>query len=144
MTEWAGLQPPLDPALIIGKTDVGAVLVDTLSLLQEASDYLKRLPRVPITQQLIAKLEAHQLAPATLTARRVAEQLEHEKLARCAAAYTTYGLPIIECEVQGNALRMKLGHAPSSSARAIAMLEAGCELQLEPKTSFRPPRSKRS
>lgn len=144
MTEWAGLQPPLDPALIIGQTDVGAVLVDTLKLLQEASDYLTRLPRVPVTQQLIAKLEAHQSAPATLTARRVAEQLEHEKQARCAAAYTAFGVPIIECEVQGNKLRMKLGNAPSSRARALAMLEAGCELQLEPKTSFRPPRSKRS
>ncbi|MGP1692296.1 MAG: hypothetical protein ACTS6O_07300 [Giesbergeria sp.] len=144
MTEWAGLQPPLDPALITGRTDVGAVLVDTLKLLQEASDYLTRLPRVPVTQQLISKLEAHQRDPATLTAQRVAEQIAHEQQARCAAAYTAFGLPIIACEVQGNKLRMKLGTSPSARERAIKMLEAGCELQLEPKATFRPPRSKRS
>lgn len=144
MTEWAGPQPPLDKALVTGKADASAVLADTLTLLQEASDYLARLPRVPMTQQLIAKLEAHQRDPATMTAKRVAAQLENEQQARCAAAYTAYGLPVISCEVDGNKLRLKMGTAPSSRERVIKMLEAGCELQLEPKATFRPPRSKRS
>lgn len=115
---------------------MSAVLGDTLALLHEASAYLKRLPQVHPTLVLIAKLERHLQAPATATAQRAADRALHEQQARCATENDPYGVPIIEAEVQGDKLRLKLG-TPRNRDRAINLLQAGCELQLSPKQAQR-------
>lgn len=129
MSGWAGLSAPLDPKTIAGEADIGAVLGDTLALLQEASAYLKRLPQVHPTLVLIAKLERHLQAPAMATVQRAADRVRHEQQARCATANDPYGVPIIEAEVQGDKMRLKLG-TPRNRERAINLLQAGCEMHL--------------
>ena len=121
----------------MAQADLGAMLNDTISLLQEATAYLKRMPQVHPTQVMVAKLERHLQAPAAATAQRVAAQIEHGQLARCATANDPFGVPIIEAEVHGDKVRLKLGPARNKE-RAIKLLEAGCELQLEGKTALRP------
>lgn len=127
-----------------------STLQDTLQLLGEVSEYLKRLPHVPVTRQLIDRIDAHILSPETHTARRLSMELSAEtelrQMTRVAASYTASGLPIIEVAVQGDSVRMKLeqahlsgpdGEQIAQSLRDMAarQLERGLVLTLAPKTT---------
>ena len=127
---WDGIKPFTQPNPIQTMDHLAAVLGDTLELLVEVSDYLSRLPRVPMTQELINKIEAHQNDPGALTAMRIAKQIEAEAQSRVVGLYTPAGLPLLEMEVQGNTLRLKIGPEPAR-ATALRRLEQGQELKLE-------------
>ena len=76
------------------------------------------------------KIEAHQNDPGALTAMRIAKQIETEAQSRVVGLYTPAGLPLLEVEVQGNTLRLKIGPEPAR-ATALRRLEQGQELKLE-------------
>ena len=109
---------------------LAAVLGDTLELLAEVSDYLRRLPHVPATKELINKIEAHQNDPGALTAMRIAKQIEAEAQSRVVGLYTPAGLPLIEVEVQADIVRLKIGPEPVRRG-ALRRLEEGQEFKLE-------------
>ena len=127
---WNGIAPFAPPNPIQTMDHLAAVLGDTLELLAEVSDYLGRLPHVPVTKELIKKIEAHQNDPGALTAMRIAKQIETEAQSRVVGLYTPAGLPLLEVEVQGNTLRLKIGPEPAR-ATALRRLEQGQELKLE-------------
>jgi hypothetical protein len=52
---WDGIKPFTPPNPIQTMDHLAAVLGDTLELLAEVSDYLSRLPNVPVTRELIKK-----------------------------------------------------------------------------------------
>lgn len=126
---WDGIKPfnQLNP--IQTMDHLAAVLGDTLELLAEVSEYLKRLPLVPATRELVNKIEAHQNDPGALTAARIAKQIEAEAQSRVAGIYTPIGSPLVEVEVHRETVRIKIG--PESVRRgALARLERGQELAL--------------
>ena len=117
------------------------VLKDTLDLLSEVTLYLKRLPHVPTTLQLIRKIENHLGNPDTLSAGIAAKELERRKKTRTAGSYTESGLPVIEVEVRGDFVHLQLGNAlirysenenmrDDLTRLAIQQLRSGIQLQL--------------
>ena len=127
---WNGIAPFAPPNPIQTMDHLAAVLGDTLELLAEVSDYLSRLPHVPATKELINKIEAHQNDPGSLTAMRIAKQIEAEAQSRTAGLYTPTGLPFVEVEVQANIVRLKIGPEPIRRG-ALKLLERGQELKLQ-------------
>lgn len=136
--EWGGITRPQPPNPQAANDHMAATLNDTLSLLAEVSQYLQRLPHVPLTKELIDKIDAHVQHPENRTAMRVAGQLEHEAQARCAGVYTVTGLRVFEAEVKGDQLWLKFG-PPAIHHHATKLLQRGCELQLESKKAFKLP-----
>ena len=127
---WDGIKPFTPPNPIQTMDHLAAVLGDTLELLAEVSDYLGRLPHVPVTKELINKIEAHQNNPGALTAMRIAKQIEAEAQSRVVGLYTPAGLPLIEVEVQADMVRLKIGPEPVRRG-ALRRLEEGREFKLE-------------
>jgi len=125
-----------------------AALQDALRLLGEVSDYLKRLPHVPITRKLIDRIDAHVANPEVLAAERQAREHSAETELRCmtrvAGAYTAVGTPLVQVEVQGDRVRLSMGtsvylddqdraeHVRWLGERVTSLLEAGVELKLVP------------
>lgn len=134
---WDGIKPFTPPNPIQTMDHLAAVLGDTLELLAEASDYLRRLPHVPATRELINKIEAHQIDTGAMTATRIAKQIEAEAQSRVVGLYTPAGLPLMEVEVQGNTVRLKIGPEPAR-ATALRRLEQGQELKLELRDKKKP------
>ncbi len=134
---WDGIKPFTPPNPIQTMDHLAAVLGDTLELLAEASDYLRRLPHVPATRELINKIEAHQIDTGAMTATRIAKQIEAEAQSRVVGLYTPAGLPLMEVEVQGNTVRLKIGPEPAR-ATALRKLEQGQELKLELRDKKKP------
>lgn len=127
---WDGIKPFTPPNPIQTMDHLAAVLSDTLELLAEVSDYLSRLPNVPVTRELIKKIDAHQNDPGALTAMRIAKQIEAEAQSRVVGLYTPAGLPLMEVEVQADMVRPKIG--PESIRRGVLRrLEQGQEFKLE-------------
>ncbi|CAN7636742.1 hypothetical protein LJR129_004906 [Acidovorax sp. LjRoot129] len=85
-----------------------ATLNDTLKLLEEVSAYLKRLPHVPITAELVRKLDAHLQTPETMSARRLAEEHERAQRARGAAILSPLGVPLVELEVYADRVKIQI------------------------------------
>ena len=127
---WNGIKPFTSPNPIQTMDHLAAVLGDTLELLAEVSDYLGRLPHVPVTKELINKIEAHQNNPGALTAMRIAKQIEAEAQSRVVGLYTPAGLPLIEVEVQADMVRLKIGPEPIRRG-ALRRLEQGQEYRLQ-------------
>ena len=127
---WDGIKPFTPPNPIHTMDHLAAVLGDTLELLAEAADYLVRLPHVPLTKELIDKIEAHQLDSGVLTAMRIAKQLEAEAQSRVVSLYTPAGLPLLEVEVHGDVVRLKIGSEPVRRG-VLKRLENGQELRLK-------------
>lgn len=92
---------------------VCAAFNTTLELANEISQYLKRLPFVPMTRDFIVRVDNHLANSQTIAAQRLSEQHEMEhnarKNAREAVSYTAAGFPIIKAVVQGD--RIDLGLA---------------------------------
>lgn len=127
---WDGIKPFTPPNPIQTMDHLAAVLGDTLELLAEVSDYLSRLPNVPVTRELIKKIDAHQNDPGALTAMRIAKQIEAEAQSRVVGLYTPAGLPLMEVEVQADMVRLKIG--PEHIRRGVLRrLEQGQEFKLE-------------
>lgn len=73
-----------------------SVTLDTLQLLQETVDYLKRLPVVPVTHALCRKIEAHLADPTVATLRRQALEEEYLEKTRVAQRYGPTGKLLAE------------------------------------------------
>lgn len=110
--------------------NVNSLLIDTLALLSDVSDYLKKLPHVPVTRKLINRIEAHLREPQAATAKKLAERLAIEAQTRVAGAYTPAGLPLLEVAVRGDVVRVQIGEK-AVRQNSIELLEAGCELRLK-------------
>lgn len=120
-------------------------LESTLELVREANDYLKRLPAVPVTRQLITRIDNHLDHGETTTARQLAtENAAEAKLReqlREAVSYSASGLPIINVKVQGETVVLHLGldrieQYPEEVRKAIKrdvlmQLYRGLELKLQ-------------
>lgn len=122
------------------------VLADSLKMLAKVSDYLKRMPAVPATLQLVRRIDKHLEDPKTLVAQRMAEAREKEmdlrKQTRSAATYTPAGLPVLQVQVCGEKVTLKLGDGYLGSAAeypqrqrlvslAMRQLHEGVELPLQ-------------
>ena len=127
---WDGIKPLASPNPIQTMDHLAAVLGDTLDLLAEVSDYLGRLPHIPVTKELIGKIEAHQNDPGALTAMRIAKQIETEAQSRVVGLYTPAGLPLMEVEVQADMVRIKIGLEPIRRG-VLRRLEQGQEFKLQ-------------
>ncbi len=107
-----------------------AALQDALALLEEAVEYLKRLPSVPATYHLIKKIESFTNDPICITARRISRdhsrETELRKSVRCASLSTQQGLPLVQIEVQEDRVRVVI----SKWRSAATILRRGIDLQL--------------
>lgn len=73
-----------------------SVTLDTLQLLQDTVDYLKRLPLVPVTYALCKKIEAHLADPSVVTIKRRALEKELLEVTRIARRYGPTGAVMAE------------------------------------------------
>lgn len=136
-TGWNGIERHAGLVPLNSRENMAAVLGQTLQLLVEVSDYLKRLPNVPLTHALIDQIDAHRLDPQTRTAQAIAQQLEIEAQTRVAGWYAPSGAPILEVEVHGDQVRLRTDR--TLRAKSIPLLEDGCEMTLKPKAQFLAP-----
>jgi len=79
---------------------------ESLQLLQEAAEYLKRMPVVPVTRDFIARIEAHLAAP---TARLTLQQ----SFRRVGTTYSPGGVPLYSARLVGNELTIH-AHRPGT------------------------------
>lgn len=109
--------------------NMAVVLGDTLALLSEVSEYLKRLPHVPTTKHLLDRVESHLQDPKSTSATRIANLIESEAQKRSAALYTPEGVVMLQIETQGAMAYLKSEHKPSAD-KLVEMLHAGCAMRL--------------
>ena len=76
------------------------VHASTLLLLAEVADFLARLPQVPVTRELAARIESHVADPRT-AAINEATRLNDARLLH-AGAYTAAGLSSLLLEIDGD------------------------------------------
>lgn len=111
-----------------------ASLQDAIQMLEEAVDYLKRLPVVPSTYQLINKIKNFIDNPNTNTAHRLSKEhskeVELRKIVRTGCFETLLGATVIEVEVQGDSLKMSLPFHHTWRT-AISQLKKGVVLELK-------------
>lgn len=109
-----------------------AVTLETLQLLQEAVDYLNRLPAVPVTRELSRKLQAHLDAPHVLGAQREAAFAEHEASIRHGRVYSPVGQPLFEVVADGEFVYLRTGHAQDhGDQRRLNLMREGFVMRLE-------------
>jgi hypothetical protein len=82
----------------------------TLEVLRETLDYLERLPKVPVTRELCARVQAHLDDPTHRLVARVHRELH-------GSAVTSAGLPLLDACVKENVLTLQLPHLPDGKAR---------------------------
>lgn len=92
---------------------------ETLRMLREALDFLERLPAVPVTRAICARVELHLNEP---THRLLAQSAQ----ARVGTAYTVVGLPFLEVRLDDDTVKLSVPDALESEAREQA-LTALCE-----------------
>lgn len=115
-----------------------ATLNDTLQLLEEVSAYLKRLPLVPITAELVRKVDAHLQSPETVSAHRLSQEHERAQRARRGCIVTPLGLPLVEVEVYADRVQIQVTEIEHFRQTAIDRLLAHGMLELP----LGPPRGK--
>jgi hypothetical protein len=116
-------------------------------MLANVSAYLKRLPPVPVTLDLVRQIDAHLAEPQLLAVKRVARENEREeqlrRLSRSARTYSSSGLPMLQVSVEGESLHLKLHSEYVEYGRAsgtlhqqaedlLQLLERGLQLPLTP------------
>lgn len=103
---------------------------ETLAVLQEALDYLRRLPPVPVTIEMCGKLQRHLELP---TNRLVAQQQD----TWIGASYQSSGLCYLTARLKGHVLEVKLPDPDTRASHkhieqvAIERLRSGVIIQLE-------------
>ncbi len=109
-----------------------AVTLETLQLLQEAVDYLNRLPPVPVTRELTRKLQAHIDAPHVQGAQREASFAEHEASIRHGRAYSPLGLILFEVVTDGKFVYYRAGSDQDhDNQRRLKLMQEGFVMRLE-------------
>jgi hypothetical protein len=110
-----------------------ASVQDSLALLSEVADYLRRLPPVPATYHLLNKVESFVESPNNQTANRLSLEDSYEKELRknirSGGDYCPSGLTIIEVEVQGDDIFLKM---PNHCVwrMLVSKLKKGLQLRL--------------
>ena len=98
------------------------VLADSLNLLAEVSGYLKRMPAVPATVQLVRDIDKYLEDPKTIVAKRLALACEQEmdlrQQFRTAATFTPAGVPVLKVQVVGDTVSLKLGDGYNNPSEA--------------------------
>ena len=79
-----------------------AVTLVSLDLLRKTVDYLKRLPVVPTTRELIREIDAHLSDPGVAAAKREAAAAEVLASRRTGGQYTPSGQPSYLVVVEGS------------------------------------------
>lgn len=77
-----------------------SVTLETLDLLQKTADYLKRLPVVPVTRELIREIDAHLADPSVASARREAEAADLLASKRVAQSFSPAGQVLFKAVVE--------------------------------------------
>lgn len=77
-----------------------SLTLETLDLLQQTTDYLKRLPVVPLTRELIRKIDAHLADPNVAAARREAEAAEILVSKRVGQSFSPVGQVLFKAVVE--------------------------------------------
>lgn len=103
---------------------------ETLAVLQEALDYLRRMPPVPVTVEMCRKLQRHLEQP---TSRLVSQQND----AWAGGAYLPAGLCFLTARLQGSVLEVRLPPQAKGVSQsfveqmAMERLRDGVKIQLE-------------
>ncbi len=111
------------------------VTLETLSLLTKTVDYLKRLPAVPVTRDLIKEIEHHLADPSVLAARREAEAADLLSSKRVAQSFGASGQLRFEAVVEGSTVTIKVPPntlPPGQIDRRMEQLADGVAMDLEP------------
>lgn len=77
-----------------------SLTLETLDLLQRTTDYLKRLPVVPVTRELIREIDAHLADPGVAATRREAEAAELLASKRVAQSFSPAGQVLFKALVE--------------------------------------------
>lgn len=77
----------------------------TLEVLRETLDYLERLPKVPVTRELCARVKMHLDQPTYRLIAGVRREMH-------GTAITSVGLPVLDASVLDDVLRLKLPQEP--------------------------------
>jgi hypothetical protein len=85
-----------------------SLTLETLELLQRTTDYLKRLPVVPVTRALIREIDAHLADPKVAAARREAEAAELLSSTRMAQSFDPVGQIAYNVMVVGGKVTLKV------------------------------------
>ncbi|MES2027396.1 MAG: hypothetical protein V4448_17760 [Pseudomonadota bacterium] len=114
-----------------------SVTIETLDLLQKTVDYLKRLPKVPITHDLIREIDSHLANPGVSAARREAETQELLASMRVAQQFSPAGLVLFEVVVEASQVTVKVPALPSGVVermgdRRVDRLRDGITMVLKP------------
>ena len=110
------------------------VTLETLGLLRKTVDYLKRLPVVPVTRDLIKEIEAHLADPGVAAARREAEAAELLSSTRVARSFSASGQMRFEAVVEGSTVTIKvppMSLPPGQLDRRMEQLADGVTMDLE-------------
>lgn len=92
--------------------------LETLKLLAEVLQYLRRLSPVPMTTQLCLKIQRHIDAPA-------ARLVELSLGVRRGAAYAPNGAQLLDASLYGDQLTIRSQSFPDGLTMQLGMLEAG-------------------
>ena len=111
------------------------VTLATLDLLQKTTDYLKRLPIVPVTRELIREIDAHLADPRIVAARIEAEQVKLLESKRVSRWLTPGGQVRFDVLVEGAKFTIRvpvLRLAPGKEDTRMAEMGEGLTMLLEP------------
>lgn len=122
-----------------------AEISDTFTLLEQCAAYLKRMPPVQVTLEMIRKIEGHLAQPEVFTAQRLAslnaKEMELRHQVRTGRSFAPSGAPLFEVEIHGNHVRVRVhesflkeGDSPEKrQATALALMDtlaAGIDLEV--------------
>ena len=97
---------------------------ESLQLLRETAEYLKRMPVVPVTRAFIARIEEHLQAP---TARLVLQR----SFSRTGTTYSPGGVPLYTARLVGNELLIH-AHQPHTILPVKEPLKVTLSLDEDP------------
>jgi hypothetical protein len=104
-------------------------------LLEQARDYLLRLPPVPLTRDLARRLDGHLQAPDQAHVRHVLNAAVREATLLRWASWMPNGEPMLAATVEHQTLHLRSAHLDRRPAAAKALVEAlthGIHAPLEP------------
>ena len=111
------------------------VTLESLDLLQQTVDYLRRMPVVPVTRDLIRQIDAHLADPGVRAARREAEAADLLASRRTGGMFTPAGQHAYLLVVEGSKATITvpiLNLEPDYEAKRMAQLDEGVTIDIFP------------
>ena len=108
----------------------------TLELLAEVSDYLLRLPPIPVTRDLCRKIDSHLADPQAATIHDAARRASTRNLS--GGVYTPQGTALLLADFSGCRLSLRTGIPKSREGEAhairtlLALLRESIAIELKP------------